>query len=385
MIRTIKNIIEPAYVVILKICISLFYLLPIKKNRIVFIQSDGAGFRCNLKYIALEVIRQNLPYDMVWMVNNMHEEIPAPIRKVKYNRIKAVYNLATACVVINNLKSPFPVKKKTGQTFVYIPHGQPGAKCAEGDAIISEEYIAMSRQHSAMTDIFVSLGSYHTQVLKDTFWVPERAEILECGFPRNDQYYQEEADRVSAIRQKLGLAEHTRVLYYAPTFRDHGSIKGLDIDLDRALDVLERKTGAKWICFTTLHPAFMFFDKPIFKYGDRIVDMTSYPDLHELFLIVDVCITDYSSVSLDFCNTRRPVFLYAPDIEEYQKLRGLKPMFFNLPFDLCTNNEDLESAIKNFDEAVYAKKLEDFYFLYGSVDDGHASARFVERLKQLVG
>ncbi len=379
-----KNRIEPIYNVLRNILIVLFKFLPIKQNKIVFIQTDGGGYKCNLKYIAQEIIRQRLPYDMVWMVNDFNEPIPDEIRKVKYNRICAVYELATAHIVINNLKSYIPVCKKHGQVFIYIPHGQPGAKCAEGDAIISDEYKEMSKKHSALTDIFVSMGSYHTQVLRETFWVPENAEILECGFPRNDIYYRDTSIIQKRIRQDLKIDNGVSILYYAPTFRDHGSSDCFNLDINRILDVLEKKTQKRWICFTTLHPNFQYFAKPAFDYSDRIIDMTSYLDLHELFLVVDIVITDYSSVSLDFSNTRRPVFLYASDVEEYKKLRGLKSLFYKFPFTLCINNDQLENAILTFDYDDYLKRLESFYSVYGSVDDGHASERFVERLKSII-
>ena len=187
-LRSVKNVIEPRYNHLYRFCISLFKWLPVKKNKIVFVQAVGGGYKCNLKYIAEEIIRQRLPYDLVWLVNDMATPVPAPIRKVKYNRIRAVYELATAHVFINNSKSLFPVKKKQGQVFIYIPHGQPGAKCAEGDANLPKNYIQNSKKHSAMTDVFVSMGTYHTQVLKDTFWVPEHAEIWQCGFPKGTSF-----------------------------------------------------------------------------------------------------------------------------------------------------------------------------------------------------
>lgn len=382
--RRIKDIIEPTYKKLFSLCVKIFYYIPYKKNKIAFVQSDGEGYKCNLKYIAEEIHKQQLPYDLVWMINSFAIPIPSFIRKIKYNRISAAYELATAHVVINNLKTSIPVRKKEGQVFIYIPHGQPGAKCAEGDAIISEEYKTMSKAHSALTDIFVSLGSYHTQVLKDTFWVPENAEILECGFPRNDQYYLDTKDKQKAMRKLLNIPDGTRIVYYAPTFRDHGTSEPYNLDLHRVLNALEQKTGEKWIMFTTLHHNFVHFAGPNFKYDDVIWDMTKYPNLHELFLVVDLAITDYSSVSLDFANTGRPVILYASDIENYKKLRGLKPMFFKYPFPLATTNDEMEQAIINFDLDNYKKKLEQFKMIYGSVDDGHASERFVERLKQIM-
>lgn len=383
-IRRLKNIVEPLYKVIYRWCISLFYYLPIQRNKIVFIQGEGGGYRCNLKYVAEEIHRQHLPYDLVWLVEFMDAEIPPFIRKVKYNRIRAVYELATAHVFINNSKALYPVKKKQGQTFIYIPHGQPGCKCAEGDANLPEAWVKNSKQHSALTDVFVSMGSYHTQVLKDTFWVPEHAQIWEVGFPRNDIYYRDTTEKQKEIRQKLHILDGTKIALYAPTFRDNGTTEAYDLDMHRILRCLENKMGSSWLFFVTLHGCFKWFKKPPYQFGKRVWDMSAYEDIHELLLVVDVVISDYSSVSLDFANMRRPVFLYASDIDKYTEMRGLKPMFYQLPFPLCRTNDELETAIMEFDNDKYQKRLDEFAKIYGSVDDGHASERFVEKLKDLI-
>lgn len=381
---TIKSILESLYNNIAILCVNWFYHLPIRNNKIVFIKGNGAGFACNLRYVAEEIIHQKLPYDMVWLVNKKSEPMPEQVRKVKFNRLKAVYELATAHVIITNSKTLIKVKKKPSQKFVYIPHGQPGAKCAEGDAILPKRYIEDSKKHSALTDVFVSMGSYHTQVLKDTFWVPEHAEVWETGFPRNDQYYRDTTEKQKNLRKKLNIPDDCRIVLYAPTFRDNNTTDAYDLDLHRVLDTLGEKTGGKWIMFITLHPNFKWFRIPPYTFDEHVWDMSKYSDIHELMLIVDVVITDYSSVSLDFSNTRRPVFLYASDIDEYTRMRGLKDMYFMFPFSLSRTNDELSDAILKFDINDYHKKLETFGKMYGSVDDGHASERFVERLNVLI-
>lgn len=382
--QKLKYLIEPLYNKVREFCIKCFYYLPVKSNKIVFIQGCGGGYKCNLKYIAEEIHRQKLPYDMVWMVEHYDIEIPNFIRKVKYNKIRAVYELATAHVMINNSKSLYPVKKKKGQVFIYIPHGQPGCKCAEGDAVLPENWIKNSKRHSALTDIFISMGTYHTQVLKDTFWVPKNAEIWEIGFPRNDQYYHDSSMKQAEIRSKLNIPDGMKIAFYAPTFRDSGTTEAYDLDLHRVMDTLEKKTGDKWMFFITLHPCFEWFKHPPYDFGERIWNMTYYTDIHELLLIADIAISDYSSVALDFSNTRKPVFLYASDIDKYTAMRGLKPMYYQLPFALCKNNDEIEAAIKSFNMADYSKRLQKFYQVYGSVDDGYASERFVGQLKQMI-
>lgn len=384
LLNKIKRTVEPAYKQVYKLCIKLFYYLPIKKNKIVFIQGVGGGYRCNLKYVAEEIVRQKLPYDLVWLVEKWDIEIPQPIRRMKYNRIRAVYELATAHIMINNEKSYYPVKKKCEQKFIYIPHGEPGCKCAEGDAVLTEAYIRASKFHSSQTDVFVSLGTYHTQVLKDTFWVPQNAEIWQIGFPRNDIYYKDSHEKVKDIRKKLNVPDGMRIAFYAPTFRDSGRTDAYDLDLHRVLQTLERKTGDKWMFFVTLHHNFVWFKHPVYDFGERIWDMTWYTDIHELLLLADIAISDYSSVALDFSNTRRPIFLYASDIDEYKRMRGLKDLYFKLPFPRAKNNDEMEANIMDFDKDKYAKSLEEFYKMYGSVDDGHASERFVEKLRILI-
>lgn len=384
MIRSLKHAVEPLYNKLRESTISWFRHLPVKKNKIVFIQGDGEGYKCNLKYIAEEISRQGLHYDLIWMVEYWNIEIPGFIRRVKYNRIKAIYELSTAHIIITNSKSLLPFKKKPGQKLIYIPHGQPGMKCAEGDALLPPEYIERSKRHSAMTDVFVSMGTYHTQVLKDTFWVPEHAEIWECGFPRNDQYYQDTTERQKAIRNKLQISQDTHIAFYAPTFRDNNNTSAYDMDMNRLLDTLEERTGKKWIFFVTLHPNFKWFKHPPYHFSDRIWNMSDYTDIHELMLIADIAITDYSSTGLDFANTRRPVFLYASDIDEYTKMRGLKDMYYKLPFTLCRTNDEINKAVMEFDADEYADRFARFQKEYGSVDDGHAAERFVEKIKEII-
>ena len=311
--------------------------------------------------------------------------MPDEVRKVRFNSVQAVYELATTHIFINNAKTPYPVRKKSSQKFIYIPHGQPGAKCDGADVKHQGTFESKSIKHSAQTDVFVSMSRYHTQVMKDNFWLPANAEIWECGFPRNDIFYHDSTQKRQVIRRKLNIPDGYRIVLYAPTWRDSNTTEAYNLDLHRTLAALERRTGDKWMFFITLHPNFFWFKKPVYDFGERVWNMSDYTDIHELMLIVDVAISDYSSVALDFSNSRRPVFLYASDIDDYQRMRGLKEMYFKYPFPLCKTNDELETAILNFDTSKYLPELENFYKnIYESFDDGHASERFVARLKAIL-
>ena len=49
-----------------------------------------------------------------------------------------------------------------------------------------------------------------------------------------------------------------------------------------------------------MHPCFVWYGKAEFEYSDKVVDVTDYPDMQDLLLISDVCISDYSSTMFDF-------------------------------------------------------------------------------------
>lgn len=81
---------------------NLFNRIELADRKIVFVNFMGRGFGCNPKYIALEIMRQNLPFDMVWLVNDINEPMPAWIRKVRYGSVDSIYELATAKVIVTS-------------------------------------------------------------------------------------------------------------------------------------------------------------------------------------------------------------------------------------------------------------------------------------------
>ena len=81
----------------------------------------------------------------------------------------------------------------------------------------------------------------------------------------------------------------------------------------------------------------------------------------------------------------KPVFLYAPDKDEYQKNdRGLLLNYDSLPFSISTTNEELSEQILNFDEVEYKKNVQAFLDKYDVHEDGHASERAANFIMELL-
>lgn len=70
-----------------KLLYYMFGILPIHKNKITFSAFEGAGYCCNPKYIAEELIESqrngNVRYELVWLVNDLNKDFPPEIKKSK--------------------------------------------------------------------------------------------------------------------------------------------------------------------------------------------------------------------------------------------------------------------------------------------------------------
>ena len=70
-------------------------------------------------------------------------------------------------------------------------------------------------------------------------------------------------------------------------------------------------------------------------------------------MISDIGMTDYSSWAYDFVLTRRPLFIYASDLDEYNNERGLYYPLESTPFPVAENNEMLLNNVRQFDDVAY--------------------------------
>ena len=100
--------------------------IPIEQNKIVFDNFNGGSYGCNPKYITEEIIKRNLPYDIVWLVRNVKKEtekgvFPSQVRLVGFGTKLALKELASAKLWINNQRMNYFIKKglrkKEGQYF----------------------------------------------------------------------------------------------------------------------------------------------------------------------------------------------------------------------------------------------------------------------------
>lgn len=374
-------------------CHSLCALLPLKKDKIVFTTFEGAGgYSCNPRYIAEEIIQRNLPYSLVWLVNDDTKVFPTAIKKVKNNFWGRIYHLSTAKVWIDNTRKPLGTKKRKGQIYLQTWHGMIGPKAVglyRGDKF-PEIAQFISAEDSRLIDYMLSNSDWCTQVRPKMLLY--NGTILKTGSPRNDILCNHRNTLYQSLRERYQLPQDSKIILFAPTFRG-GSQQGKreifsalpSIDFFALLKALEEKFSGTWYLFLRMHPQLsaQLEKMPVDSLPKHCVDVSREDDMNELIAMSDGFITDYSSSAYDAMILKIPIFLYADDLSDYEKERG--ELMFDLralPFPCAETHEELMVRISEFDQEKYEAAVEKSMKEFGIFEDGQATKRVVDLLKK---
>lgn len=367
---------------------KIFSIFPIKRNKIVISNYGGKGFGDNGKYIALELLKQDFKYDIVWLCRDINERFPQGIRVVKFKTLKSIYEQVTAKVWIDNMRKAEYVRKRNNQYYIMTWHGGIGPKKIEKEVenILGKTYVNAAKNDSQMADLFLAESDFTYNRYKSIFWYD--GEVLKCGCPREDILFQDVSELKTKILRQMGIDGASHIFLYAPTFRDNMTEKDLHIykrQWHEILDTLSKRFGGKWVGFIRLHPNISKLDKDHSLSEANVYDVTDYPDMQELLAVSDMVLTDYSSCVYDFGLTRRPGFMLVDDLEAYKRERDLCMDLGIVPFPIASTDEELIRILKNFDEKGYQQKLHDFYDDYcGLYPGGHASEVVADRIREVI-
>lgn len=373
----IKQFVKP----LLTLIIKLFWIFPIKKNKILFSAFSARSFSDNPKYIAEQVIDENLKADCVFVLRAPGEvTLPDGIRSVKYNTLRFLYELATSKIWIDNTRKQNFVVKRRGQVYIQTWHGPIPFKKIEKDieSALSGKYVKTAQRDSKMINYLLTNSSFGKEICRSAFWYD--GEIRITGTPRVDKLLTESASLKMKAVNTLGLDPKMNYVLYAPTFRDTGDTDIYRIDFKRISQMFTERFGGKWKIILKLHPNI----KDVGLGIDGVIDATSFSDIVELYSVASVLVTDYSSAMFDFSLTRKPVFLLMEDWKSFSKIRSTYFTREELPFPVANNIKELSEKIDNFDANNYTLKLKRFYGKLNVVEDGLASHRVVSLMKSVI-
>ena len=360
-----------------------------KSNWIVFESFLGKNYSDNCKYIYQYLAKEyGSKYRYIWVINDKKTNIPGDVTKVKYLGIRWFYYTSRARYYVNNMRQPRWMYRREGSVMLETWHGTPLKKLVfDMDDIhaATPRYKMDVYTQSRKWTYLMSDNPFSTKVFESCFLYPKE-RIVEIGYPRNDILYAPDRERRAAeIKKGLSIPQGKKVILYAPTWRDDEYYGPGRYQFTLKLDLrkMKERLGSQYVILIRTH---YFIADAVDTAGLEgfAFNVSRYNDIAELYLISDICITDYSSVFFDYANLRRPILFYVYDFEKYRDtLRGFYiDMKTEVPGPLLFNEQEVLEAIEHIDEIEneYETLYTAFCDRFCCIDDGQASRRACEVL-----
>lgn len=372
---------------------------PIKKNRFVFTSFNG-HYSDNTKSISIKLHEMDANSEIIWLVNGEYISlVPKYVKVVDIKSLGAYWYRGTASMLIDNVYGFRAVFKYSDgflanmkfkiNCFLRSKKRQPIIATMHGTAI---KKIGRDQIGNVVLDMFcpnteLLLGDEHTaEILKRVTF--EKIPIKVTGAPRNDVLFQEKN------LKKIGLEDDKRIILFAPTFRNDGKdVDGKNVyrsgiaqleemDFELLFKTLFEKFGGDWVMICRFHyhvEKMVDWAELESKYPGKFVNGNLYDDMADYLSCADILVSDSSSCMCDFALTKKPCFIYFPDMDNYgSKERGFYIDLNDTPFAVSKDFVSFIDNIKCFDQKNYDEAIELFLKKIGSRDDGNAACRVVE-------
>lgn len=228
-------------------------------------------------------------------------------------------------------------------------------------------------------DINLCHADYDFEILKHVFNASADS-FYHFGLPRNDLLYakKEDTEFQNKIREKLNIPVGKKVILYAPTVRGEQVTNEKDNMFINPFnfELWQKKFPEVVILFR----AHYFVTKQVNTDYSNVIDVTSYPDIDELYLIADMLISDYSSVFFDYSILDRPMFCYGYDLDRYEKYQGLYMDPRKVLPHFAANEAELLDQIQKVGFQNKDLKTTKFREKYLGKSSGHASEAVINEI-----
>ena len=293
--------------------------------------------------------------------------------------------LAVAGTVITNVSFPPYFVRRAEQKYLNTWHGTPIKSLGRDIKPGYLEHANVARNFLQATHI-ISPCSWTTEALLDKYDVRAlfTGSVAEIGSPRSDSGLKASEARRQEVRRDIGIPADMPVVLYAPTWRGTQGAPGADVQLTNdAISQLDALNGKVTVLFRGHHYAEAELRSN--GLGERLVP--DHIDTNELLSVVDVLITDYSSIFFDFLPYNRPIVFLTPDEEEYNLERGLYFTVDDLPGVICRSVNTLSRSVEQTlqyvsspsDDPTTGERVR-WLDRYAPHEDGNASSRALDFL-----
>ena len=303
---------------------------------------------------------------------------------VKFNSKEYFKYLAVAKYLVNNVTFHTAFIKKKEQVYINTWHGTPlksmGYEMVNGNITTSNtirnffhaDYLIAA--NDIMKDMY--LRSYKLKNIMP-------GKIIVEGYPRNDLMFHTDKEEVFRQFENYGLKidRNKKIIMYAPTWKQSSSQQVVVdahelIDFKKELDNLIDNDQYQLLIKPHQFVYNAIKDKK--EYQGLLIPSTI--DTNEILSVVDILISDFSSIFFDYMALERPILFYITNLEEYAEKRGLSMDIKDLPGPIGKQITEIADFINDIDniKKEYKGKYDRMKEMICPFDDGNVTSRVVD-------
>ncbi|MGX7030461.1 CDP-glycerol glycerophosphotransferase family protein [Vagococcus zengguangii] len=337
----------------------------IDENAVLYETRDGASITDSPYAIFLKLVSDDNYHHLkhIWVLKKDHEEallnVPEEYRQritvVQRDTLEYVDAMLTSKYVITNSTFQTFFVKRPDQIYINTWHGTPLKLM--GFDIPGAIYNAQNvMRNFLMTDYLLSPNAHTTDIFKRAYKLNDVYEgtIIEHGYPRIDLTLNAPKSELQAKLSTFGIVldETKKTLLYTPTWRGKavGNAQNTIEQTVQEVEQLTVKFSNEYNILIKAHPFAYKHLKDDERLAGRLI--SDYLDANELLSIVDVLVTDYSSIFFDFLVTDKPIIFYVWDKEVYSAERGMYLELETLPGPTAESLTDLLELLVDVEQSV---------------------------------
>lgn len=338
----------------------------IRENYILYEAFGGRGMTCSPYAVFKYLLTQPdfAEFVHVWVIDDFSDNAwqmelyknHKNVRFVKHQSPEYREALATCKYLINNVSFPGYFTKRKGQIYVDTWHGIP-LKTIGFDIPTGNVSAGNSARNLLAADYLLSPNGFMTEIYKKAFKMEGLFEgtILEEGQPRNDNYFHTGREEILKKLSASGVNAdpEKKIILYAPTWKGSkysSPDTGLDAYFEMIRTVEENVDTSKYQVFVKPHQIVYYYIKNTQGITGQFIPATI--DTNELLSVVDVLISDYSSIYFDFLVSGKPILFFIPDLDEYLGYRGLYYGIDKLPGPIARSFPELAVMLRDVEQAM---------------------------------
>lgn len=374
--------------------------LPIKENFIFYEAFSGLGILDNPRAL-FNFLLDNPDthhYTHVWSIENIESASDNLKEYSEYKNVIIVEResadyykyLATCQYLISNSTFGYYFEKRKEQVYINTWHGVPTKYMGYEHTIERVENARGPARNFLMADYILSANRFMTDIMYKRAYMLDglfQGKILELGYPRIDTVLTAGKTVTYKRLEALGMDTNKKIILYAPTWK--GTLyNNLDYSVEELKETIHKMSAGidqnQYKIYIRVH-YFLYKilkDDPDFK--DILIPFTI--DTNELLSVVDILISDYSSIFFDFLVTGRPILFYVPDLKDYKKNRGLYVPIKKLPGYVTADVEMIATSLtaicQNPEQYLefYSERYIEMQDWCLEKEDGHSCERIVDTI-----